>query len=112
MLTEQIPPAVVDVFRTHGVIKVYLFGSALTRDFNENSDVDLLVTFNDVPLLDFADNFFDLQEELELILGRRVDLVIEKDLRNPYLIANINRTKRLFYDRSSQEVAVRRANVH
>jgi len=99
-------PAIAEVFQAHGVTKAYLFGSALTPDFRTDSDVDLLVTFGNVPLLDFADNFFGLKEELEAILGRRVDLVIEKDLRNPYLIASINRTKQLLYERSGEEVAI------
>lgn len=103
---EKSHSAVIQALQAHGVIKAYLFGSALTPDFRSDSDMDLLVTFGDVPLLDFADNFFGLKEKLETVLGRRVDLVIEKDLRNPYLIASINRTKKLLYDRSGEEVAV------
>lgn len=104
-VTDHVP-TVISALQAHGVTRAYLFGSVLTTDFRTESDVDLLVTFGDVPLLDFADNFFELKEKLEAILGRRVDLVIEKDLRNPYLIASINRTKQLFYDRSGEEVAV------
>lgn len=105
-LFEESHSAVIQTLQDHGVTRASLFGSALTPEFRADSDVDLLVTFGDVPLLDFADNFFDLKEKLETILGRRVDLVIEKDLRNPYLIASINRTQQLLYDRSSEEVAV------
>ena len=96
--TEKSHPAVIEALQAHGVTKAYLFGSELTPNFRADSDVDLLVTFGDVPLLDFADNFFELKEKLEAILGRRVDLLIEKDLRNPYLIASINRTKQLLFD--------------
>ena len=97
---------VIQSLQAHGVTKAFLFGSALTPNFGADSDVDLLVTFGDVYLLDFADNFFELKEELEAILDRQVDLVIEKDLRNPYLIASIDRTKQLLYDRSREEVVI------
>lgn len=102
----QYKNAITPLLQAHGVSKAYLFGSALTPHFTDTSDVDLLVTFAEVPLIEFADNFFALQEKLETALGRRIDLVIEKDLTNPYLIASINRTKQLLYDRSGEEVAV------
>jgi predicted nucleotidyltransferase len=51
-----------------------IFGSALRDDFGPDSDVDVLVTFDlsaDWSLFDHM----QMQEELEAILGRKVDLV-------------------------------------
>jgi len=65
------------------VSRLELFGSACRADFRPDSDLDLLVTFEeDVPwtLLDMV----KMQEELEGITGRQVDLVsrkaVEQDL--------------------------------
>lgn len=49
-----------------------LFGSVLRDDFTENSDVDVLVEFNPGARTGLA--FFDMQDELSGILGRKVDL--------------------------------------
>ena len=56
----------------HHVRRLALFGSVLRDDFAPNSDVDVLVEFEPGHVPGFA--FFDLQEELAGILGRRVDL--------------------------------------
>ena len=43
------------------VDKLYAFGSVLTDNFNENSDIDFVVSFNNqIKLLDYADNYFNL----------------------------------------------------
>jgi len=56
----------------HHVRRLALFGSVLRDDFGPDSDVDVLVEFEPGHVPGFA--FFDLQEELAAILGRRVDL--------------------------------------
>lgn len=58
--------------RRHHILKLSLFGSVLRDDFGPESDVDVLVEFEAGRTPGFA--FFDLQEELSGILGRRVDL--------------------------------------
>lgn len=52
--------------------RLALFGSVLRGDFGPDSDVDVLVEFEPGHVPGFA--FFDMQEELAGILGRRVDL--------------------------------------
>jgi len=65
-----------DIFRAHYVERAELFGSAVTDAFTNESDVDILVTFSDeLPILDYAENSFDLKDQLELKVGRSVDLV-------------------------------------
>lgn len=81
----------------HKVKTLFLFGSACTSKFNRGSDIDFLISFDSVPLLDYADNYFDLQEALEKILNRRVDLVVEKSIKNPYLRNIVDRTKTPIY---------------
>jgi len=90
---------------SHHVAQLYAIGSVLTDRFRDESDVDLLVTFGKIDLLQYADNYFDLQEKLESLFGRRVDLVIEKDLKNEALLKEINRTKLKIYERPRSEVA-------
>ena len=80
------------------VATMYLFGSAATGSFNDGSDIDFLISFrNDISLEEYADNYFDLLFELEDIFGRKIDLVTEKTLSNPYFIRSVEQTKKLIY---------------
>ena len=69
--------------RANSITELSIFGSALRADFGPQSDIDLLVSFDE----EAHHTMFDLirmEEELEAMLGREVDLVsrrgIEKSL--------------------------------
>jgi predicted nucleotidyltransferase len=64
------------------------FGSCLRRDFNAQSDIDLLVTFADGTKWDLLD-MVSLGEELEAIFGRPVDLVENGCIKNPFRLQTI-----------------------
>jgi len=63
--------------RKYGVKNIGLFGSFAKGKQHKKSDIDILVNFNDV---DF-DRYIGLKFMLEKLFGRKVDLVIESDLR-------------------------------
>jgi predicted nucleotidyltransferase len=67
-----------DFCRRRHIRWLALFGSVLRDDFRPDSDVDVLVEFEPGTRLGFA--FFDVQEELSQILGRRVDLRTPREL--------------------------------
>jgi uncharacterized protein len=78
------------------IVELALFGSVLRKDFRSDSDVDVLVTFAvdaSWSLLDFS----RMQDELSSILGRGVDLVDIKGLRNPFRRKEILATKEVVY---------------
>lgn len=82
----------------YSVAELYLFGSAVDGDFSDTSDIDFLVSFtSDLPLLDYADNYFDLIDELSTLFQRDIDLLTVSSLKNPYLITSINANKQLLY---------------
>jgi predicted nucleotidyltransferase len=76
--------AIAALCRAHGVARLRLFGSAVSGGFDaERSDVDFIVDFEpNVP--DLFDAYFGLREDLEALLGRRVDLVMANAVTNPY----------------------------
>ena len=82
---------------THNVNSLYAFGSVLNEKFNEQSDIDLLISFNAMDSGDYADTYFELAEEFEKVFNRSVDLVTEKSLSNPYFIESVNKSKTLLY---------------
>jgi hypothetical protein len=90
---------IIDLCLKHKVKTLAVFGSILTDRFNDQSDVDLLVNFDttDHEKWDYVTNYFDFRDALERLFGRKVDLVVEKGLKNKYFIANVNRTKQMIY---------------
>lgn len=81
----------------YNVDKMYLFGSALTSNFTEKSDIDFLVKFKPIELSQYFENYIDFKENLQSLFGREVDLLEEQTLKNPILIKSINRSKELIY---------------
>ncbi|MFN5360618.1 MAG: nucleotidyltransferase family protein [Bacteroidota bacterium] len=81
----------------HKVKSLYAFGSVLTDHFNNKSDIDLIVDFNEIDLLDYADNYFDLKFSLQEIFNRSVDLLEERAIKNPYFKQALNQKKELVY---------------
>ena len=68
---------ITDFCRKWKIVEFSLFGSVLREDFRPDSDVDVLVSFShdaDWSLLDHM----AMEEELEIIFGRKVDLVSRK----------------------------------
>ena len=78
--------------RQHGVKKLELFGSAARDDFQEQtSDFDFFVEFLNYDSPTIADQWFGLQEDLERLFGRKVDLVSRRAAKNPYFLEVANR---------------------
>lgn len=87
-----------DLCLKHKVRRLFLIGSATGQEFDPaRSDVDFLVDFQPHERKGFDDVYFLLLQDLEKLLGREVDLIEAGCLRNPYLIASINRTKQMLY---------------
>lgn len=67
----------------YGVAELALFGSALSEEFNAESDYDFLVTFLPGARASLWD-YIDLRDKLSTLLGRDVDLVCRNAIRNPF----------------------------
>ena len=88
-----------DLLQKHKVKRAYAFGSVTNDHFSADSDIDLLIAFEDgLDPLEYGDHYFILAEQLENLLDREVDLLTEKSLHNPYLIRKINRTRIPLYE--------------
>ena len=83
--------------KQYKVRHLFVFGSVLTRKFNKKSDIDLIVDFEELDVYIYADNYFNLKTALENVFNRKVDLLEEKAIRNPYLKQEIDTTKQLIY---------------
>lgn len=76
---------------------MYVFGSVGTGNFNEESDIDILISFKEIPYDRYTDNFFELHEKLEELFNRKVDLLTDKSLSNSFFIESTEKTRQLLY---------------
>lgn len=76
---EISPDKIADFCQRHHILKLSLFGSVLRKDFNPNSDVDVLVEFEPNHVPGFI-RLAGMEIELTEVLGRKVDLRTPEDL--------------------------------
>ena len=96
-LIEMNMDRIIALCQKYKVAKLWVFGSILTPRFNDHSDVDLSVIFHYDQIQDMFLTFFDFIDELQELLGRKVDLVDETAVKNTVFRQELNRTKRLIY---------------
>jgi uncharacterized protein len=92
---------------SHHVKRLYAFGSSVSERFDEkNSDIDLFIELEEENPIERGEKLISLWDGLEIFFQRKVDLLTNASLRNPYLKKNIDATKVLIYDGSRQKVLV------
>jgi uncharacterized protein len=89
------PDRLAEFCKRNQVQELALFGSAITSDFGEDSDIDLLVTFQPGARIGFL-TLARMRRELEDILGRKVDLVPKGGLK-PAIRNSVLATARVLY---------------
>lgn len=63
-----------------GISRIGVFGSQITGNVSPDSDIDILVTFQEGK--ETFDNYMDLKFFLEDMFGKRIDLVIEDSIKS------------------------------
>ena len=96
-LIETYKDQIFELCVNHKVKSLYSFGSVNRSSFTKESDVDLMVDFDTSDPLEYTDSYFNLKFELERILNRSIDLLENKAIKNPFLRANIDKSKILIY---------------
>lgn len=79
---RRLLPTVMDVLERGNVKRAWVFGSACTENFNELSDIDLLIDLEESDPLRYAAVWWKILFELEDSTGRSVDLVSPESLTN------------------------------
>ncbi len=89
---------IAEYFKTQPVLKAWIFGSFARGEERADSDVDILVVLdNSTPV---GLKFFGMYEDLKELLGRNVDLVVDRSLA-PFARKSVDRDKILVYERAS-----------
>jgi len=93
--------------QSHKVKSLYAFGSSTSDKFDfEKSDIDLLVEIDDPDPLERGEKLISLWDKFEIFFKRKVDLLTESSIKNPYLKKNIDSNKVLIYDGKRTQVFI------
>lgn len=96
-IPAQLPLQRIEAFcRKYGVEEFSLFGSVLRDDFRPESDIDVMLKFKPGHGFTF-ENTPDIQDELEAIFGRTVDVIEKGRIRNPFRRHAIMNSYRVVY---------------
>lgn len=98
-LLDKYGSQLIDLCESHKVNELSVFGSILTPNFNNLSDIDFAVDFHNVERKIYADNYFHLKKALENLFNRKIDLLETKALKNPFFLQVLNDTKKVIYAR-------------
>lgn len=96
---------IIEACKEYNVKSLYVFGSAAREtDFNKKSDVDFVAEFKTNPSLTnidelslYFENMDALSNKFSIILNRSIDLIIEKNIKNKFLLQSINQEKKMLY---------------
>ena len=97
MMNQEVRRTISNYFKNQPVDKAWVFGSFSRGEERADSDVDIMITL--IPGTRMGLRFFAMNLELEELLHRPVDLVIEGDLL-PFAEKTANRDKVLVYARA------------
>ena len=89
---------IAEYFKTQPVLKAWLFGSYSRGEETDTSDIDILIVLDDSQHVGLK--FFGMYEDLKDLLGRNVDLVVDRTLA-PFARESVDRDKILIYERAA-----------
>jgi predicted nucleotidyltransferase len=93
--------------KSHNVKYLYAFGSSISERFDPvKSDIDLLVEIDSKDPLERGELLLALWDLFEGFFKRKVDLLTDSSVRNPFLRKSIDSTKVLIYDGSGQKILI------
>jgi uncharacterized protein len=104
-MIEQHRAELEELCRKYDVKTLELFGSAADGTFDPaRSDLDFLVDFQPVENGRIAPDYFKLLHALEDLFQRRIDLVMDVAIRNPYFRQRVNESRKLIYAARSPQI--------
>ena len=102
-LIERRRAELAELCRRYRVKRLDLFGSAARGAFqHDTSDLDFIVSFEGAGERGYATRYYDFAESLEALFGRRVDLLTERMIGNPYFRQEVQQTREILYERGSE----------
>ena len=87
---------IISLSKKYYITELSIFGSSIRDDFTDNSDIDILVSFNNNSEITLFD-IMELEEEFSKLLNRKVDIVEKESLKNPIRKNKILSSREIVY---------------
>jgi len=88
---------VVKICERYRIAELSVFGSAIRDDFNENSDVDFLVVWENYRMNNDTMDFVRIVDDFSHLISREVDVIDVDELTNPIRRKSILSTCEMIY---------------
>ena len=69
------------------------FGSVTRDDLKDDSDLDFVVDFHEKDPFEYTNLYFQLKDNLEKLLQRKIDLIEERGIKNQFFKKELDSTK-------------------
>ena len=87
-----------ELCKKNHVAQLFVFGSVLTREFNEDSDLDFAVLFKEnLSPIEHGEAFLNLYTSLQELFNRKIDLISYRVIKNPIFKEELDKTKISLY---------------
>ncbi|UBM59619.1 nucleotidyltransferase domain-containing protein [Marinilongibacter aquaticus] len=96
-LSENSLEAIKRLCQIGKVKSLFAFGSVTREDYTNESDIDLVVDFDENDPLKYSELYFNLKDKLESLLLRKIDLLEERAIKNPFFKQELEQTKVKIY---------------
>lgn len=84
-IIEQHKVLITSICKELKIKYLYVFGSAVNGKFNKESDLDFIIKFEDtVSSKIYTENYFKFHTFLRNLFNRKIDLLTERSIKNPY----------------------------
>ena len=97
MKMEDLKIILPDVCERFGIRYVEVFGSLARNESGNDSDIDLIIEFEEPIERETSKRYFGFLHFLEDHFGRKVDLLTPRSFRNPYLKKSVDRDRVRIY---------------
>ena len=87
---------VINICKKYFIKELSLFGSSIRDDFTQNSDIDILVSFEQNLTITLFD-IIELEDELSKIFNKEVAILEKESLKNPIRKNKILSTREIIY---------------
>jgi predicted nucleotidyltransferase len=95
MSQQEINKIIIDYLMPYEPVKIGLFGSYARNEETPESDIDILINIRKrISLFDLAQIYFDLEEKL----GKKVDIVTERSIKNERFKKRMERDLKIIYE--------------
>ncbi len=89
---------ITELCRKHQVRSLHAFGSAVNGTIGPDSDVDLVVDIRMEDPFEFTSHYWSLEEALQELFHRPVDLLSERAIKNKYFRDHLEKGKLKLYE--------------